>query len=218
MESYLPDFVSKKDLETMRKAGWTQKRMGFGKKVAVLVIDVTRAFAEDCFSLSCGEMAQPVIKAIKKLLSVARSKKIPVIYTKKSLMKTEVEWGRWLDKGLDLDVLSNEKSGEIVEDVKPAKNDIVVTKEKPSAFFGTELASLLLYLGVDTLLVTGMTTSGCVRATVVDAFSYNFRAIIPLECVGDRVDISHKTSLFDMGSKYADVMSLSEILAYLKKL
>ncbi len=90
----------------------------------------------------------------------------------------------------------------------------MVTKSKPSAFFGTPLASMLTYLGVDTLVVTGMVTSGCVRATVVDAFSHNYRVVVPIECVADRSATSHQVNLFDMDMKYADVLPLADVLAH----
>jgi nicotinamidase-related amidase len=91
------------------------------------------------------------------------------------------------------------------------------TEYKPSVFFGTQLESMLTYDGVDTLVVTGMTTSGCVRATVVDAFSYNYRVLIPQECVADRSQISHEISLFDMNMKYTDVTTLEETVELLQE-
>jgi maleamate amidohydrolase len=106
---------------------------------------------------------------------------------------------------------------EIADTIKPEPKDIVVTKSKPSAFFGTPLASMLVYLGVDTLVVTGMVTSGCVRATVIDAFSHNYRVIVPLECVADRSPTSHQVNLFDIDMKYADVLPLADVLAHLDR-
>jgi len=91
----------------------------------------------------------------------------------------------------------------------------VITKTKPSAFFGTPLASILTYLGIDTIVLGGMVTSGCVRATVIDAFSHNYRVIVPLECVADRSPTSHEVNLFDIDMKYADVLPLAEVLAHL---
>lgn len=92
------------------------------------------------------------------------------------------------------------------------------TRGKPSAFFGTPLASHLVHAGCDTVIVTGMTTSGCVRATVLDAFKYNFNVVIPSECCADRSQISHKVNLVDMHMKYADVVSSDETIDYLQKL
>ncbi len=123
--------------------------------------------------------------------------------------KTVVEEGR---KGK----LNEQKFNEILEELRPRKNEFVIAKDKPSAFFGTPLVSRLQYFNVDTLIITGMVTSGCVRATVVDAFSHNYFIIIPEEGVADRGDISHQVSLFDMHMKYADVLHLPEVAAYLQ--
>lgn len=100
----------------------------------------------------------------------------------------------------------------VIPELRPLDDDIIVTKAKASVFFGTQLASMLVSLGIDTIIVTGVTTSGCVRATVVDGFSNNFRVIVPAECVGDRASLPHKVSLFDMDMKYADVMDLDDVL------
>jgi nicotinamidase-related amidase len=105
---------------------------------------------------------------------------------------------------------------EIPEIIEPEPGDVIITKSKPSAFFGTALAAVLNYHGVDTTIVTGMVTSGCVRATAVDAFSYNYRVIVPIECVADRSETSHQINLFDLDTKYADVTPLDEVLAHLR--
>jgi maleamate amidohydrolase len=105
-----------------------------------------------------------------------------------------------------------------VREIAPRDGDIVIRKDKPSVFFGTPLMSYLHELQVDTLLVAGTTTSGCVRATVVDAFSYNFKVVVVEECVFDRGQASHKVNLFDMQAKYADVVPLEAALGYLDEL
>ena len=107
---------------------------------------------------------------------------------------------------------------EIAPILKPQPGEVEIVKGKPSGFFGTSLASMLAYHSVDTVMVTGMVTSGCVRATVVDAFSYNYRVIVPIECSADRGDISHQINLFDMDMKYADVIPLDEVLDHLATL
>src|SRR5205807_5244844 len=100
--------------------------------------------------------------------------------------------------------------------LQPLEGEVVINKhDRPSAFFGTPLASLLVYHRIDTLIVTGMSTSGCVRATVVDAFQFNFLVIIPHECCADRSQISHKVSLFDMHMRYADVADTADVIRYL---
>jgi nicotinamidase-related amidase len=105
---------------------------------------------------------------------------------------------------------------DFMAEIAPVEGDILLPKKHPSAFFGTPLTSYLVDLGVDTLIVTGCTTSGCVRGTVVDGFAYNFRAIVPHDCVYDRSQVSHAVNLFDMSEKYADVMSCDELLSAMK--
>jgi nicotinamidase-related amidase len=102
--------------------------------------------------------------------------------------------------------------------LEPKTSEPVIEKSKPSAFFGTPLIAMLNYLGVDSLIITGMVTSGCIRATVVDAFSYNFHVNIPVECVTDRSRISHEVTLFDIDTKYANVMPLDQVILELDKL
>ena len=106
----------------------------------------------------------------------------------------------------------------IYQDLEPEEGDIVLEKSKPSGFFGTDLAAILTYHHIDTLIVTGMVTSGCVRATVVDGFNLNYVCIVPEECTADRGQVSHKVNLFDMHCKYADVMPQSQVHEYIKSL
>jgi len=143
---------------------------------------------------------------------------VPVLYTRYDAFAADAQWGRWLDKGTGAERdsrMRGPEAHEIADAVKPAAADIVITKSKPSAFFGTPLASMLTYLGVDTVVVTGMVTSGCVRATVIDAFSHNYRVIVPLQCVADRSPTSHQVNLFDIDMKYGDVLPLADVLAHL---
>jgi nicotinamidase-related amidase len=107
---------------------------------------------------------------------------------------------------------------QFVPEVAPREQDILLPKKHPSAFFGTPLVSYLVDLGVDSLVVTGCTTSGCVRGSVVDGFAYNFRCTVPIECVYDRSATSHAVNLFDMAAKYADVKPVAEVMAELRAL
>jgi nicotinamidase-related amidase len=111
-----------------------------------------------------------------------------------------------------------DKGNDIVEEIAPRAGDIIVRKQKPSAFFGTPLMSMLNEVHADSVLVAGTTTSGCVRASVIDAFSYNLKVSVVEECVFDRGQASHKINLFDMAMKYADVISLEETLEYVRRL
>ena len=143
---------------------------------------MTRAFTEDRFPLGCSAAGAPCARAIRRLLDAARPLGLPVVYTRYDAFAADAAWGRWLDKGTGAEpdsLMRGPEAHEITDLLKPEPDDLVVTKTKPSAFFGTPLASMLTYLGVDTVIVAGMVTSGCVRATVIDAFSHNYRVIGP---------------------------------------
>jgi len=197
------------DLEKMGR------RTGFGVHAAILVIDMSRAFVEPSFSLAPAVRPKETIEAIAALLSAGRKAGIPVLFTTIRMPRNMADWGRWKWTTLVTNPeLSHGDTWQIVEELAPQSEESVVYKTRPSGFFGTDLASLLIHRGIDTVIVTGMTTSGCVRATVVDAFSYNFRVIVPLECVADKVDLSHRVSLFDIHLKYGDVIPLKEVLRY----
>jgi len=218
---FIPSFIPEEDLRSFRKAGMG-RRIGFGNSPAIIVIDVTNAFVRKSLPLSSEKGAEDTVEAISRLIAKARAVDIPIIYTKGYAWRTQEELGRWIDKEDSWSepgsTLRKASTHAIVNEISPRRGDIVITKPKPSAFFGTQLASVLTYRSVDTVIVTGLTTSGCVRATVVDAFSLNYRAIVPIECVGDRSNISHEVNLFDMSMKYADVVHLERVLAYLEGL
>jgi maleamate amidohydrolase len=217
--AYVPELIPPEERARYLK-GNMGARAGLGPRPAVLVVDMTRAFVEDRFPLGCAKTGEPCAQAIRCLLDVARPLGVPVIYTCYGPFATAAEWGRWLDKGTAAEPdspMRSPEAHEIVDLLEPGPGDVVVTKAKPSAFFGTQLASLLTWHRVDTTIVTGMTTSGCVRATVVDAFSHNYRVVVPLECAADRSDVSHQINLFDMDMKYADVVPLAEVLDQLRR-
>ena len=224
------DVISDRDKEVYRAAGYGA-RGGLGSSPALLIIDVTYNFTGDRpepilesirrFRNSCGEAAWRSIAAIRQLLDTFRPLGVPVIYTKGRQRTLSLHSGRWLSKNsrAQEDMTDEGQRGnEIVAEIAPMPGEIVIEKDKPSAFFGTGLASYLVYLGVDTLLVTGCTTSGCVRATVVDAFSYNYRVAVVEEATFDRGEVSHKVNLFDIHSKYGDVISVADALQYARSL
>ncbi|QGP90992.1 Maleamate amidohydrolase [Neomoorella glycerini] len=199
------------------RAGGHGRRIGFGYKPAIIVVDMINLYASPRFALGHGDNVGEVIQANARLLAAARLKSVPIFYSKVGLRSTAAEKGIWGEKVAGSKGITTE-ADKIVDELAPQEGDVIVTKPKASAFFGTQLAGMLFYLGVDTIIVTGLTTSGCVRATVVDGFSYNFRVIVPVECVGDRAALPHKVSLFDMDMKYADVVELQEVLNYLEQL
>ncbi|MGH7771126.1 MAG: isochorismatase family protein [Candidatus Binatia bacterium] len=224
------DILTSRDKEVFAKSGYG-KRGGFGQRPAVLVIDMNYNFVGDRpepivksverFRNSCGEEGWEGVYRIRELLEGTRKKHLPTFYTTAQERGNAIAFGRWHGKNSrGAEDMSEEwsKGNEIVAEIAPQDGDIVVRKQKSSAFFGTPLMSMLNELHADTVLVTGCTTSGCVRASVIDAFSYNLRVSVVEECVFDRGQASHKINLFDMNAKYADVISLNEALEYIRSL
>jgi maleamate amidohydrolase len=192
-------------------------RIELGVAPALLVVDMNRAFADSRFPLGDGEAAAPAVEAIALLLARARGAGIPVIFTTTFTTPHRAVAGLW--KG-ELDeagraLLDSPEAHEIADPIAPRDDEVVIPKARPSAFWQTGLADLLTYHRVDTVVVTGMVTSGCIRATVVDAFSHNYRVVVPQEAVADRSALSHKVNLFDMHMKYADVLPVSDVGDYL---
>jgi maleamate amidohydrolase len=224
------DVLSERDRQVFAAAGWG-RRAGFGERPAVLVIDVNYNFCGDKrepilesikrWHFSCGERAWDGIDAIRRILDVARRKRVPVFYTTNPRRADGFDLGVWSLKGArsdePVDVLGHQ-GNEIVREVEPLADDVFIEKRKPSAFFGTPLMSYLTHAGVDSLILTGTTTSGCVRASAIDALSYDLRVTIPEEAVFDRGELSHKVALFDLHMKYVDVTDLADVLAYLESL
>jgi maleamate amidohydrolase len=213
----LIDGIPEQDQAAFRKM-WeaeSEHRWGLGARPAVVVVDMVRAFVEDAYPTGYEATGRPCAAAAARLLEAARPAGFPVFYTVTVRMTHEPEVGAWLQgrPGPLMFPFNGEPAAhEIVPELKPHAGDIVFAKAKPSAFFGTQLVSMLTYLRVDSLIVVGMTTSGCVRATVNDAFAYNYRVTVPIEAVADRSGISHRVELLDMGAKYADVVGLDVLL------
>jgi maleamate amidohydrolase len=226
-------FLTERD-KAVFAAGGFGARAGFGKRPALLVIDVNWAFCGERpepilesikrWRTSCGEAAWAALPYIRKLIDKAHAKGLPVIYTTGEGRPDKWDRGSWGWKssragetGAAPAAGSNAPpldGNEIAAPIAPASQDIVIKKQKPSGFFGSNLASYLTLLGADSVVVVGTTTSGCVRATVVDAFSLNYRVILAEEGCFDRSEASHAISLCDMHAKYADVLSAAEVLAY----
>ena len=218
MSAYIPDVIPDSDVVMYRKANFGHP-IGWGRKVGIVVVDMTRAFVEDRFALGSAKMGQVALHGITRLLATARPIGIPVYFTRMVPFRNVTEAGRWYDSCPGIfgraDDPAARESAEIPPEIAPRPDEPVIVKGKPSAFFGTQLHSMLTYHNVDTLIVTGMVTSGCVRATVDDAFSYDYRVIIPAECVADRAEVPHRVNLFDMDMISADVMSLEAVLEHL---
>lgn len=192
-------------------AGVFDSSVGFGRRSAVLVIDFINAYTAPSSPLYAAE----VVKAVERsapLLDHARALGVLVIYTRVIYHPSGLDGGLFVKK---IPVLRQMVEGnplaDICEEVKPHAEDLVIHKQYASCFFGTSLAATLTAAGVDTLILVGCSTSGCVRATAVDGMQYGFRVLIPRECVGDRHPSPHEAALFDVNSKYGDVLSLEAI-------
>jgi nicotinamidase-related amidase len=211
--------ISEDEQKAYRAAGFGRST-GLGRSPALLIIDVQYrtvgttpqpfwdAIKE--FPTACGQVGWDAVAQIQKLLTLFRDRKWPVLYPYVS-PKESFDVGRLADKVPALMTVAR-KGYEFVTEVAPQGNDILLPKKHPSAFFGTPLVSYLIDLGVDTLVVTGCTTSGCVRGSVVDGFAYNFRVAVPSDAVYDRSRTSHAVNLFDMSEKYADVATTDELV------
>ena len=223
-------FLTARDKAVFAAAGYAQPQ-GFGQRPALVVIDVNYNFCGDKpepilesikrWPNSCGEDAWAAIPHIRALLGAARAKRLPVVYTTGGFRADGWDYGSWLWKHSRLQERPPRRNldGEaIVAEIAPRPEDIVLPKLKPSAFHGTPLRAHLNLLGADSLVVCGTTTSGCVRATVIDAFSENYRIAIAEECCFDRSQSSHAINLMDMQAKYADVRPTSEVAAHLARL
>jgi nicotinamidase-related amidase len=193
-------------------------RVGLGVSPAVLVVDMTRSFTDPGHPVGSDQDA--AVAAIASLLGVARAREVPVVYTTLAFLDRARDAGTWGRKmpALEHLRLDDPASVEIDPRIAPASDDLVLNKRGPSAFFGTGLVSLLIPQRIDTLIVTGCATSGCVRATVVDALSYGYRVAVPATCVADRAAGPHDANLFDIDAKYADVLPLGDVTAYLESL
>jgi maleamate amidohydrolase len=222
-------FLTERDKQVFGEAGYNA-RGGFGSKPAVLIVDVNYAFCGHkdepildsirTWRNSCGEDAWVAMPYIQKLLTAAREQHIPVFYTTSNDRRPDgFDAGGWNRKNTRASVgvqgVPGYRGNDIVKEIAPLSSEIVIEKLKPSAFVGTPLTGFLVDLGVDTLLICGTTTSGCVRATVIDAFSLNYKVSVVEECSFDRGQASHAINLFDMNAKYADVISTDEAVTYL---
>lgn len=193
------------------------KRIGFGQRPALLMID----FVEAYFDASCALYAgvEDALASAIRIQAEARRAGIPVIYTNVVYNKSVLNGGRFYQKSMTLhNFIEGSPMGAWPKGLVPSDDELVISKQYPSAFFGTSLASTLTTLGIDTLIHTGVSTSGCVRATCVDSCSYGFIPIIVRDAVGDRHSAPHEANLFDMDAKYGDVVSEADVVTYLRNL
>jgi nicotinamidase-related amidase len=197
-------------------------RAGFGSAVrrgrrpVVVVVDLTRGFTEDTFP--SGADLGDVVEATGTLIGAARPAGVPVVFTAIAYSAAEATGDSvtWLQKAPGMRAMREGSDAVAVDPRLPrVPEDILIIKKGASAFHGTGLASALVGLGCDTVVVCGATTSGCVRATVVDAVQSGFSVLVPRECVGDRAQGPHDAALFDIDAKYGDVVELADAVSYI---
>lgn len=222
------DVITERDRRVYEQIG-RGERIGFGNKPALILVDVNYNWVGDhpepilesikLYPASCGQEGWEAVYQMASLLPLARDKRVPVIYSTSDRRLAGVGGrggpSKFLRSG---ELLHTHRGDDIVNEIAPQEGDIVIYKAKPSIFFGTPLVSILNAHHVDTLLVGGGTTSGCVRASVVDGYSYNFKVSVIHECTFDRGQTTHKINLFDMNAKYADVVSIDQVREYLSTL
>ncbi len=218
--------IPESELEVFRAAGYG-KRGEWGKKPALLVVDVNYNFVGDRpepilesikrWRNSCGEIGWQAIPRIAELIQAARANNVPVLYSTGGYRPTPQSAGSWARKNSRLTQVSEEQQrmgNEIVKEIAPLPDEIVIRKNKPSVFFGSPLVTYLVGMGIDTVVIAGTTTSGCVRASALDAFSYDYRVVVVEDCCFDRAATSHAVTLFDLQAKYADVVQRDEVIRY----
>jgi nicotinamidase-related amidase len=200
--------------EVYERAGLGQS-VTLGSSPAVVVVDFSCGFTDPDCALGADMTAE--VEATRRLLDAAREKGLPIVFTTIGFEPSGKDGGLWLQKAPALADL--EIGGRWVEiDPRLGRRDdeTIVLKKGASGFFGTNLASILVSQGVDTVVLCGATTSGCVRATAIDLLQYGWPTLVPRECVGDRAQAPHDANLFDIQAKYADVVPLDEALAYVE--
>lgn len=214
------DYISADDEARYAAAGFGNPA-GIGQRPALLIIDVQyrtignspKPFFDSLedYRTSCGESGWRAVENIRAILDVFREKDFPVLYPHVA-PKLAYDAGRL---GAKIPAIMDipDQGYRFVDAIAPREQDILLPKRHPSAFFGTPLASYLIDRQIDTLVVTGATTSGCVRSSAVDAFAYNFRVVVPSDAVYDRAESVHQVNLFDLAQKYADVLPTAEVIA-----
>lgn len=192
-------------------------RIGFGQRPALILVDFVRAYFDPDCELYADVQAE--LDSALRIRQAARAAGIPVIYTNVEYDQTGLLGGRFFQKAMPLhNFLKGSPMGAWPQGLEPAENEVVITKQYASAFFGTSLAPMLTTMGIDTLIITGVTTSGCIRATCLDTCQHGFRPIVVADACGDRHPDPHNANLFDMNAKYGDVVNEAEVITYLDKL
>jgi maleamate amidohydrolase len=205
--------MSRDDLDIYRAQGFGGK-VGIGRRPALCIVDFVNGFVDPAM-FGGGNIAQAVARTVP-LLAAARRHGLPVAFSRVVYTEDGSDYGAFVRKVPALANLTERApANQIVPELTPGSHELILRKTQPSAFFGTGYADWLRQRGIDTVIVAGCTTSGCVRATVVDSISYDFLTIVVRDCVGDRSLAAHEANLFDMEQKYADLMDMGTIAAAL---
>lgn len=192
-------------------------KAGFGKSPALVMVDFAKGYFDPDCVLYAG--VDDALASALRIREIAHAVGIPVILTEVTYQKGGLNGGRFFEKAKPLACfVKGEKTAEFADGLVPREDEIIVAKQYPSAFFGTSLASTLTAMGVDNVVLTGLTTSGCVRASCVDSMSHGFITSVVADACGDRHPAPHEANLFDMNAKYADVVSEAEIVAFFRSL
>ena len=203
------------------KANPTRPRFGFGRKPALVNVDIQNAYTRPAEFVTAYETDPRQIEYVNALARLFRANRCPVIWTYVSYLDSGEDCGVWGTRTDTPDSLQNIKADSrragLDERCEIERGDIVINKRMASAYFETNLPSLFTFHRVDTVVVTGGSTSGCVRATVVDGLSRSHRMIVPEECVSDKHESPHFANLYDMAVKYADVLPVAEVLAFMEQ-
>jgi nicotinamidase-related amidase len=207
----VPDPQAFQDTAEIYTRSGIGNRVGFGSRPGIVVVDLQNGFTDA--SCPVGGDLDHVVAATQRALAAARAGGLPVAFTVIAFQEGTLDAEPWLRKMPGLrELVEGTKWCDVDARLEQRPDELVVHKRAASGFFGTHLASFLASSGVDTLIVTGCVTSGCVRATVIDAVSHGYRVIVPRECVGDRAEGPHEWNLFDIDAKYADVEPLDRVL------
>lgn len=210
--------MSREDLERDYEQAGFGGRLGFGRRPALVLVDLVQAYFDPSSPLFAPAV-EDARRSSVRLLAAARQAGIMIVFTRVLYRRGGADGGIFFRKVKALSVFEEGSPlGAFAEGIEPRPDELVVTKQYASAFFGTSLAPSLTAAGIDTAIIGGVTTSGCVRATAVDATQHGFIPIVVREAVGDRDPRPHEANLFDLNGKYADVVDEAGVVAYLERL
>jgi maleamate amidohydrolase len=195
-------------------SGYGSRKVGFGKRPAVLVIDLQNAVTRQEAPMGRSPLVHAAVAEVEALLPLVREAEVPIIFCNTAFQQDLSDRPPWKIGAIDEWILGT--WGAEIDDRLWRDGDILVTKKVPSIFFGTPVVSFLNLHDVDTVILTGANTSGCIRAAAIDGFSYGYRTIVPCECVGDQGQESHDANLLDIDRRYVDVVPVAEVITYLE--